>query len=964
MGSLAPWVIALGVSGVVALLATPLAARNRLRRSARPGRSSPWGGTSAGLALAIFVGVPFLLIDASAALVVGVLAGLGLWVFGAVGQRGQMRERVRNAALLLASVAVVAAGLRVSVTGYALGDGIVTVAVLFFAASAWRSAKTRDGLLLGWAIAVAATSGWLGGLSGQRSLEAIAAVVVGSSLAFLAYWLPPTAARLRAGGSLLIGFITVVLALDAHPSLASPRSGLIQLLLVAVPLLDGVLVAVARTRRPGIDPLRVGLAGRLRAAGHSRATTVTLLITCQLVLGVVAVFTARGVLAFAIGGIAGAVIVASLWLAALLSRLPGPRGRWPVRVVLVVCGVLVLLVVLAAPASLALFRARDSANDAISAARDGLRAAERGDSASAARDFGRAETLFNDVHQRVSGPIVAGGLLVPVLSPNLSAIRTLSALGVQLSRAGQTLAVTADPTQLRVRDGTVPLAAVARLEPSLESADQLLARSQARLRTIQRGFLVAPITKALDRLSSRVAKAERESRVAAEAGRMIPQIFGGNGPGRYFLAVENNAEARGTGGFIGNWGIITTLDGKLSLGQIQGIAVLNPRGSAVRTLHAPPSYTARYARFDPQDTWQNINMSPDLPTVGPVIADQLGQAGGGAIDGVVTVDPEGLADVLRLTGPVRVFGWPTPINASNVVDVTLRQAYQVFDRNSTERDAFLGDVANAVWHAFTSKDLGSPARIFKELSLAAREKHLGVWLANPRGQRLAESVHAAAALPRGADDLSLVTTQNAGANKLDFYLQRQVNYVVHLKPSANRRSASAQVTVQVQLTNTAPSSGLPQEVIGPNISTIGPGVNRSYVTVYTRLPLERAALNGLPLGLESQPEFGSLANATYIDIPPRSSQTLSVVAGGTMKLGPGGTYTLDLARQALTAPDGVNVEVDVPAGWRLQGLHGLRLARGGRQATFTGQLTKDLQLGAQVAPSSNASLLERLRAGP
>ena len=444
---------------------------------------------------------------------------------------------------------------------------------------------------------------------------------------------------------------------------------------------------------------------------------------------------------------------------------------------------------------------------------------------------------------------------------------------------------------------------------------------------------------------------------------MIPALFGGDGPQRYFLAVQNNAEARGTGGFIGNWGIITALNGKLTIGPIQRIGVLNPGPFTVRTLHAPADFIARYARFDPQLAWQNINMSPDLPTVGPVIADQLSQSGMGSVDGVITVDPEGLADVLRLTGPVRVFGWPTPINASNVVDVTLRQAYVVFERNSTERDAFLGDVADAVWHAFTNEDLGSPARILKELSLAAREKHLSVWVADPKGQQLAHDTHADGAVTRAADDLTLVTTENAGANKLDFYLQRHIEYVVHLTPSANRRRASAQVTVGVQLRNAAPSAGLPQEVIGPNIPTIGPGVNRSYVTVYTPLPLERASLDGAPIGLESQPELGYSANATYIDVPPGSSRTLDVFAGGVLKLGAGGAYSLDVERQPLIVPDALDVEIDVPPGWRLEGAQRLTLSAGGRQARFSGLLTQDLSLGVHVVPSGGASVLDRLRVG-
>ena len=458
MSSPAPWVVALGLAGVVGLVVTPLATRGRRGRSRRRGRSSAWGGSSAGIAVAIVATVPFLAFGADTPVVVGVLAGLGLWSIGALVQRGHMPARLRTGSLLLASVAVVASGLRLSVTGFALGDGVVTVAILFFAANAWRSAKTRDGLLLGWTIVIAATAGWLGGLAGERATAAIAAGLVGACLALLAYWSPPTAARLRAGGSLLVGFIVVVVALDVHPTVGAPSSALIHVLLVAVPLLDGVLVASATLRHPSVDPLLTGLAGRLRAARFSRPFTTLLLISCQLVLGIVAVFAGRGVLNFGIAATVAAVIVVGLWFTALASKLPGPRGRWPVQLVLIGFGGFALVVVLAVPAALAVIRVRDTASQATAAARLGLHAAEQGDSVRAAADFGRAEALFADVHRTVSNPLTSGGLLVPVLSPNLSAVRDLSEMGVELSRAGRSLARTADPRQLRVRNGIVPLA--------------------------------------------------------------------------------------------------------------------------------------------------------------------------------------------------------------------------------------------------------------------------------------------------------------------------------------------------------------------------------------------------------------------------------------------------------------------------------------------------------------------------
>ncbi len=87
------------------------------------------------------------------------------------------------------------------------------------------------------------------------------------------------------------------------------------------------------------------------------------------------------------------------------------------------------------------------------------------------------------------------------------------------------------------------------------------------------------------------------------------------------------------------------------------------------------------------------------------------------MDGVIAVDPPGLAAMLKLTGPVTVPRWPVPITADNVVDVTLRQAYEQFPQD--ERVVFLGDLARKVTEAFTRADLGRPAQVTAALGPAA-----------------------------------------------------------------------------------------------------------------------------------------------------------------------------------------------------------------------------------------------------
>ena len=183
--------------------------------------------------------------------------------------------------------------------------------------------------------------------------------------------------------------------------------------------------------------------------------------------------------------------------------------------------------------------------------------------------------------------------------------------------------------------------------------------------------------------------------------------------------MQNGAEWRATGGFIGNWGILTSEGGKVRLDHFARNSALNPPEAQSRVLHVPEEYVRRYERFFPGLAWQNINMSPDFPTMAQIMTDVYRQATGDQIDGILAVDPEGLAALMRLTGPVSVAGWPEPLSAQNVVRVTLNDAYVAFAQD--QRVDFIGDVAHDVMDRATSDRLGRPARIAKVLGQAARE---------------------------------------------------------------------------------------------------------------------------------------------------------------------------------------------------------------------------------------------------
>jgi hypothetical protein len=555
-----------------------------------------------------------------------------------------------------------------------------------------------------------------------------------------------------------------------------------------------------------------------------------------------------------------------------------------------------------------------------SAAQAGVHHEESGATAAAGQDFALAAASFSTARQRLAGAGVSMAGVIPVVAVNLRAARVVARIGHELSQSGQELVTGTDVRSLSLQHGTVPLDTLARLAPRLQTLSVKLTRASDEVHRLPRTLLLPQIRRAVDRLDSRLALTARQTQQSADAAAMVPEMLGANATRRYLLAIQNNAEARATGGFIGNFGELIAQSGHISQGRFGRIALLNVPEGTDRRVPAPAAYLARYARFSPFDLWQNVNLSPDFPTVGSVAAGLYSRSGGEPVDGVIGVDPIALSGMLRLTGPIQVARWPAPITADNVVQITLQSAYDSLPND--ERVVFLGDVARAAFDALTSRDLGGPVHLAEVLGPVVAQHHLQLYLTHPLEEAFASRLGASGAFVPASGDQLLVTTQNASANKVDYYLKRAVTYQVVVEPvSANLQagtSARVHGELSVELTNAAPDNGHSADALGPYDPRFQAGENRTFLSVYTPLAVSTSSLDGEALALESGTEFGRNVYSTFVNIPAGGRRTVTMAVAGLVRVDAGGWYTLELPRQPALGTDRVTMTLDAPSGWEIQ----------------------------------------------
>jgi hypothetical protein len=568
-----------------------------------------------------------------------------------------------------------------------------------------------------------------------------------------------------------------------------------------------------------------------------------------------------------------------------------------------------------ASAGLAFAAVRSAAgvDEGMAQARAGLDAAASGDQTGADAHLRRAEAAFAGADTVLNAWYARPARLVPVVGQQAGALGGLAAAAHHLSAAAADSAARIDLRQIAVDGGRVDLDRVAALDAPLADVEAALGRAQADTDAIGTDWVLPAIGRHRQRLVDEVHRTRARVGVAHEAVRLAPDLLGAHGPRRWFVAFTTPAEARGLGGMMGNFAVLTAVDGRVEVTRSDRTAAIEPGpGDPPRPLDAPADYVARYGWSRPQDLLRDVTQSPDLPSVTRVIRGAYPRAAGGEpVDGVIVADPYAIAAVLRLTGPIKVTGMPEALSAANAADVLLRDQYEAFRSANDRRIDFLGEAARQAFDALVHLRTVEPARWAEVLGPMVAQRRLLVASARPDEQHLLGELGLTGAFPApdhapGADFVAF-TTSNWGNNKIDAYLHRSLDYRAEHDPATGAVHAHAVVTLR----NDAPDHGLAPYVIRPRRSAHLPdGTNWLVLSVYSPHRLVAATVRGADnrdrrLAMGAERELGRNVYTAYLAVPAGTTATVDLELEGSVT--PGGDYRLSWFQQPAVYPDEITV---------------------------------------------------------
>jgi hypothetical protein len=353
--------------------------------------------------------------------------------------------------------------------------------------------------------------------------------------------------------------------------------------------------------------------------------------------------------------------------------------------------------------------------------------------------------------------------------------------------AGTTIA----PSQL-LADGGLDVEALRREEPALSKIAAAAARLDANAKAISNPRYLSVLGEARSLLQAQTSDIAHILGGTAIAARLAPSMMGADGPRSYFMGFQTNAEARGTGGLLGGFGILRFDDGKPSVDTLGRNTEFD---KSFTPISLGPDFDQQYGFTKPSTDIRNSNQSSHFPYAAQIWKSMWAQQSGMDVDGVIAIDPVALSYILSATGPVVMPGGET-VTESNVVELTESTVYSRFPTDQSARKQYLQDVASEVVKKI-SGPVKSPRTLFDALGRAVSERRILVWSSSPANQELLEETPLAHVVPDDPAPYAGIVINNLGGNKMDYYLERKIEYVADGCNGDTRLS-----TVTVRLTNT------------------------------------------------------------------------------------------------------------------------------------------------------------------
>ncbi|CAA9239420.1 MAG: hypothetical protein AVDCRST_MAG76-1677 [uncultured Acidimicrobiales bacterium] len=351
-------------------------------------------------------------------------------------------------------------------------------------------------------------------------------------------------------------------------------------------------------------------------------------------------------------------------------------------------------------------------------------------------------------------------------------------------------------------DTGTPEARVEGLSRIRASAGELAATSAAVDLGPRRG-LVGPLANGRRTVAGRLDELNRR---LADGTAVLDSLNGLFTSDRQILVLgATNAEMRVGQGAVTQFGVVSVQGGELRFSRPMGRVAL-ARPPAPVPVEDPD--VGRNWPFLDASNLSYVGTTPRFDVVARRAAALVERTTGERFALVVQVDTVALSRLASLTGPVKVEASSAPLEGDALLEFLLHDQYAAITslgggRENTERREQISAVASEVMERIDGGSL-SMGRLVEEMRRLGKSRNVLVHAIDPVLEQSVRAVGLEGGVPPETVTVGLL---NAGANKLDQFVQVRVD--LELQPRADQTRVTARVSVRNQT-----PAGEPAYIVG------------------------------------------------------------------------------------------------------------------------------------------------------
>lgn len=503
---------------------------------------------------------------------------------------------------------------------------------------------------------------------------------------------------------------------------------------------------------------------------------------------------------------------------------------------------------------------------------------------------------------------------IPALTlrdPVFDAAEALLTAGNSLAASGALFTDIAKNLQFITRDffaGNEKPASAARLSlteklkkelPRIASAADLLEKANEAISKIPPSFIPRELK---DRFQFANAALNELTGFMESLENDIPAILallGDSEPHTFLILLQNNAELRPTGGFIGNYAILETNDGYLTKTEV--LDVYSTDHQLTDVIEPPPEILPVNKRWFLRDS----NYSGHFPLSAAKAAWFLEKERGPGVDSVIAIDQSFIAELLRRTGPIKIPELPQPVTAENF-DAIFSYVIESKIAGRENPKAILKSFVPALERAVLK--YADPVSLPPFFRTAVSGKHLIAYSKNPAVQEFFERRGMSGAMKtlEPKEDYLAVVHTSIGGNKSDAYMDEIINHDTFIKSDGrlidevivtrtHRWDDKTEASL-VRLIQSFGFSNIPRDVL----AILGASRNLHMLRIYVPAGASLEESSGGDVSVHEDSETGKTFFRARMEVPVNESRTLRIRyrLPFTLNLDPVDKYSLAVQKQA------------------------------------------------------------------